>query len=230
MYIFQIYTSCFLFYAIFRILLYDLDKDDLDLIFLDSTGSPGFNSSEAYMTMQNFFENCNDTERCFLIGYLLSVLISSIVGDTIILIASTRYNALKLNKFILAIIHHISICDLITDISNLLPILTALWTKGWVLGEFLTRVSAFLAGWSYLLSNILVVILTCSKFFLVKFPQKTRNWSNKKAHIVCIVSWLAFLPLFLPMIIPGLNTKILLNCTAFVSCTSNTRKFSLSFV
>ena len=133
--------------------------------------------------------------------YLLIVLISSIVGDTIILIASTRFNALKLNKFILAIIHHISICDLITDISNVLPILAAVWTEDWIFKGILASVSAFFASWSYLLSTILVVILTCSKFLLVRFPRKTRNWSTKKAHMVCGLAWLAVLPTPMPLIL-----------------------------
>ena len=157
------------------------------------------------------FKDWSDIEKYLLIGYLLIILISSMVGDTITLIASTRYNALKLNKFILAIIHHISICDLITDISNVLPILLSILADGWILGGTLTEITAFLAGWSYLLSNILVVILTCSKFLLVKFPQKTRNWSEKRAHIACGVAWFAVLPLFLPLVITDVDTKLYLS-------------------
>ena len=165
----------------------------------------------AQMKNQNFFEQRNEIEKYLLIAYLLTILISSMVGDTIILIASTRYNALKLNKFILAIIHHISICDLITDISNVLPILTAVWADGWILGDILTKIGALLANWSFSQSNILVVILTCSKFLLVKFPQKTRNWSEKKAHIACGVAWLAVLPFSLQLVIPGELGELLLS-------------------
>ena len=162
------------------------------------------------MKNQNFFEQRSEFEKYLLIAYLLTVLISSIVGDTIILIASTRYNALKLNKFILTIIHHISICDLITDISNVLPILTAVWADGWILGDISTKIGAVLANWSFSQSNILVVILTCSKFLLVKFPQKTRNWSEKKAHIACGVAWLAVLPFSLQFVSPGELGELLL--------------------
>ena len=177
--------------------LHDLDNHKAFLSFTKSLTMSGKDSKE-----------WSEIERYILISYLLTILISSMVGDTIILIASTRYNALKLNKFILAILHHISICDLVTDISNVLPILAAIWTKGWVLGEFFTRISAFLAGWSYLLSNVLVVILTCSKFLFVKSPQKTRKLTAKKAHIICGTGWLAILLLLLPSIIPGLHVKV----------------------
>ena len=165
------------------------------------------------MMGEQFFERLNEIEKYILIAYLLTILISSIVGDTIILIASTRYNALKLNKFILAIIHHISVCDLVTDMSYVLPILMSIFADEWIFGYTLSEITAFLAGSTFLLSNILVVILTCSKFLLVKFPQKTRKWTAKKAHIICGMGWLAVLLLLLPTIFPSLHVNIKVNLT-----------------
>ena len=143
--------------------------------------------------------------------YLLIILISSLVGDTIILIASTRYNALKLNKFILAIIHHISVCDLIADFSHMLPTLLALWAEKWVFGNILTNITVLFANWSFFVSNLLIGMLICSKYFLVRFPQKTRNWSWKKAHVACGAAWLAVLPLSLIWIVPGKLGKMLID-------------------
>ena len=165
------------------------------------------------MMGEQFFEQLNEIEKYILIAYLLTILISSIVGDTIILIASTRYNALKLNKFILAIIHHISVCDLVTDMSYVLPILMSIFADEWIFGYTLSEMTAFLAGSTFLLSNILVVILTCSKFLLVKLPQKTRKWTAKKAHIICGMGWLAALLLLLPTIFPSLHVNIKVNLT-----------------
>ena len=142
---------------------------------------------------------------------LLTILISSIVGDTIILIASTRYNALKLNKFILVIIHHISVCDLIIDFSLMLPTLLALWAEKWVFGNILTNITVLFAHWSFFVSNLLMGMLICSKYFLVRFPQKTRNWSWKKAHIACGAAWFAVLPLSLIWIVPDKLGKMLID-------------------
>ena len=51
--------------------------------------------------------------RYFWAGYLLFVLISSLIGDTIILLASTRYQALRLNKCVVVVLQHIAVCDIV---------------------------------------------------------------------------------------------------------------------
>ena len=197
------YLHFFIFILILTLILWNrLGKRELldrAIYFKLNVTHVGFQKTQ--MEDQTFFKQLSDFERYSLMLYLLIVLILSIVGDAIILIASTRYNALKLNKFILVIIHHISVCDLITDFSMLLPILAALWTEDWIFKGILSSASAFFASWSYLLSNIQVVILTFSKFFLVKFPRKTRIWSAKKAHMVCGFAYLAVLPATMPLII-----------------------------
>ena len=163
------------------------------------------------MESQNFFEQLSDVQRYFLMLYLLIVLIASLVGDAIILIASTRYNALKLNKFILVIIHHISVCDLITDFNHMLPTFLALSAEKWVFGNILTNITVLFANWSFFVSNLLIGMLICSKYFLVRFPQKTRNWSWRKAHIACGAAWIAVLPLSSIWIVPDKLGKMLID-------------------
>ena len=77
----------------------------------------------------------NIGERCLLIIYLMVVLFSSLIGDTIILIASVRYNAIKLNKFIVAVMQHIAVWDLLQSISFILPTITSLLVDEWVFGD-----------------------------------------------------------------------------------------------
>ena len=58
----------------------------------------------------------NDASRYAWAGYFLFVLISSLVGDTTILIASLKYRAINLHKVIVVTIQHIALCDLMVTI------------------------------------------------------------------------------------------------------------------
>ena len=69
--------------------------------------------------------------RYFWVGYHLLVLISSLVGDTTILIASIKYKAIKLSDFILTIIHHIAFTDLALSLLYVFPGLISLLENRW---------------------------------------------------------------------------------------------------
>jgi hypothetical protein len=77
----------------------------------------------------------NSWKRNVLVIYLVTVLLSSLIGDSIILIASLRCNAINLNKIIVAVMQHIAVCDLLLSIVFVLPTISSLIEDGWVLGD-----------------------------------------------------------------------------------------------
>ena len=137
----------------------------------------------------------NEVERYLWVGYLVVVLASSLIGDTIVLIASIKYNAFKLNKFIIAIIQHMAVCDLILSLDYVVPLLVAVITNRWVFGDFLAYFQEFVGYWAFPVSNVLVCALSVSKFLLVRYPLRTRRWTKVKAHIACAIIWIACTPL-----------------------------------
>ena len=134
----------------------------------------------------------NEVGRYFWIGYLMLVLISSVVGDTIILVASVRHNAFKLNKFIIAIIQHMAVSDLVISVTFILPSVISMILNKWVLGNISANIHRFIEFWALPVCNVLVGVLTTSKFLLVRYPLQTSNWTKKKAHVTCCVVWLSF--------------------------------------
>ena len=130
-------------------------------------------------------------ERCLLISYLLIVLLSSLIGDTIILIASVRYNAIKLNKFIVAVMIHIAISDLIRSIVFVSPTIVALISNSRILEGSTGYVIYFLDVCSYSSGNIFIAFLTTSKIAKMKFPLRTRGWTERGAHVICTSVWLS---------------------------------------
>ena len=80
----------------------------------------------------------NNTVRYLWAAYHIFVLLSSLIGDSLILYASIQKNSFKLNKFIVAIIQHIAVCDIGFAISSVLPIAISLLADSWVLGKVYT--------------------------------------------------------------------------------------------
>ena len=68
-------------------------------------------------------------------SFLYFVAISSLIGDTTILIATIKHKAMKLHKIIVAIIQHIAVCDLIVVLTNVLPNIITINTDKWVFGD-----------------------------------------------------------------------------------------------
>ena len=135
-------------------------------------------------------------ERVIWIVYLLIVLLSSLIGDSIILIASIKYNAIKLNKFLVTIMQHIAVCDILASVTYVLPTMISLIANKWILGDVIAYIQIYFEAGIFTGTNTFISILTTSKLLLLKFPLKTRCWRIKTAHKICICAWIfaGFLP------------------------------------
>ena len=156
-----------------------------------NTGS----SAYAMAIPSNFSEYKIDNvgEKSILIIYLLIVLLSSLIGDSIILIASARYNAIKLNKFIVVVMQHIAVADILQSVSSVLPTFVALISDFRIQGEIPGYIIYFLIACSYGSSNILITLLTTSKLAILKLPLRTRGWAEQGAHVICTSIWLSLI-------------------------------------
>ena len=83
----------------------------------------------------------DDAERSILVLWNLTVLLASLIGDSIILIATIKYKAIKLHKVILTVMQHMAVCDLIQTVFRVFPEHVALITDVWRMGELLCHVS-----------------------------------------------------------------------------------------
>ena len=76
----------------------------------------------------------NPAERYGLAAYVLFVFLSSVIGDTLILLASFHKDAFKVNKLIVIFIRHIALADLAGVFSYGLPNIISLIADSWILG------------------------------------------------------------------------------------------------
>jgi hypothetical protein len=124
--------------------------------------------------------------------------LSSLIGDTVILIASIKYKAFKLHKSIVVIIQHIAVCDLMTSVCYVFPKFVQLIANGNILGNLMCYLTVYIGYYLNVVSIYLICNMTTSKSLLLKYPLQFGTTTLKRAHLSCVACWLAAL------ILPGM--------------------------
>ena len=143
----------------------------------------------------------NEVERSFLVLWVLTVLASSLVGNSITLIATYRYKALNLNKVIVAMIQHMAIGDLLQSIFRVFPAATALIADKWIFAEALGHVqdNSIVITTYYSISSTCALISV--KYLHLKYPLVARTWSRKTGHIISLVLLGFILGVYAPILV-----------------------------
>ena len=135
----------------------------------------------------------NVAVRYLLASYNLFVFLASLLGDTTILISTTKYKAIKLNKVQVAIMQHLSVADLLISTFNVFPVTLSILTERWILGDLMCRLQELITFWCYSTVLVLTCTLTTTKLLTVKFPFRCRTWSARRAHQGCVCIWVVSL-------------------------------------
>ena len=125
--------------------------------------------------------------------FLIFVAVSSLIGDTTILIASLKYKAIKLHRTIIVIIQHIAFCDLMVVLTDVVPKIISIITEQWILGGFMCRTTPYARYFFILASLLLICAMTTSKMFLIKYPLRFGRIAIKKTHCLCLGCWIGAL-------------------------------------
>ena len=129
-------------------------------------------------------------ERYSWAAYHLFVLLSALIGDSLVLYASVQRHALKVHQVIVTVIQHIAVSDIAIVIFRVLPRMISFIADTWILGHGLCYVAActnpifFYAGTSF------IAVLTTSKLLLLKYPLRATHWTKKEAHQICSIFWI----------------------------------------
>ena len=116
------------------------------------------------------------------------VVICSLLGDSIILIASIKYKAFNLHRIVVAFIQHIAVCDLINASLSVLCIAVSVFYNSGGSSMILNRVRFFITYYVNCLNASLVAALSLGKLLLLKYP-----WETWLAHKICTGIWIASL-------------------------------------
>jgi hypothetical protein len=123
------------------------------------------------------------------ITYHFLILLTSSVGDTTILLASIKHKALKLNKLIVVTIHHITVCNLLTSATVVLPRMVSLVAERWIFRNWLCHILGYTNYYLLTVSVLLLCAMTTTKVFVFKYPLKARFTAEKNSQIMCGAVW-----------------------------------------
>ena len=121
-------------------------------------------------------------ERYILIGWTFFILICCFIGNTIILLATTRYRAIRLDKTSVVLIKHIAICDLLTGILAVHPILASLLYGDWPYGTVSCYVFNYLKVPTFIAAILLICGLHCSKLHTLIYPLNALGRDSKRGQ------------------------------------------------
>ena len=106
----------------------------------------------------------NNAERYSWAAYHILVLLSSLIGDTLILYASFQPDAFKLNKFIVSVLQHIAVSNISIAVSQVLTTAISLLANSWVLGKALCYTEVYMCYLMYPAGMLLTAVMTTSKY------------------------------------------------------------------
>ena len=153
--------------------------------------NPHLKNSVMYdFSNKTMFAQKNDTERYLWAGWLTFVSVSSLLGDSLILIASIKYKAFNLHiKMIVAFIQHIAVSDLLHSAGGIAPAaISAIYNTGSPYRS-IDYMRTFIVYYTAPASTLFISALTLGKLLLLKYPLKLRSISNKHIHKLCAGIW-----------------------------------------
>ena len=129
------------------------------------------------------------TGRMLLIGYKSLISTSALIGDTLILIGTLRYNAIRLHDILIIFIQNIAVADILLTVFSILPGVVSLAANRWILGPVLCRVSYFVNANCELVISLLISALAATKVLIVRFPLRAVHFSSRAACISVGIMW-----------------------------------------
>ena len=131
----------------------------------------------------------NNTERYCYACWLTLVFLSSLFGDSLILIASTKYKAFKLNKMIVAVIQHMAVNDLLNAVGSIFPILISTIINARSPFRWMDYARFFIGHYTSAVGSLLISSLTMLKVLLLKYPLRLGLLPKRRIHNICAVIW-----------------------------------------
>ena len=139
-----------------------------------------------------------NSERIALTLWGITVIVTSLLGDSIVLLATTRYRAIKLHRVLVTLLQHLAISNLLQTLFRVLPVTPTFTTDTWVMGTLLCHLEDHVGIVCLTVTIFLTCCLSTVKLLLVKFPLRVSVWSARVGHQICVGLWVLALVWYSP--------------------------------
>ncbi|KAL5258342.1 hypothetical protein ACHWQZ_G008993 [Mnemiopsis leidyi] len=154
--------------------------------------------SDARPSVYNSERITNKGERIALTLWSVAVLLTSLIGDSVVLIATTRHKAVRLHRVLVALLQHLAVSNLLQTLFRVLPVTPTFTTDYWVLGTLLCHLEDSLGIVCPTATMLLTCCLSTVKLLLVRFPLRASVWSAQFGHQICAGLWVLTLVWYSP--------------------------------
>ena len=120
-------------------------------------------------------------------AWIFIVLLASSIGDSVILIASIKYNAIRVHRIILTYIEQIAVCDIMMSLFWMLPSFVSAVMDDRTFGGFNCSLTVYIGYYAQTTSLFFVCVMTTSRLLIVKYPVRARILAGRRVHVVVAV-------------------------------------------
>ena len=124
----------------------------------------------------------SETERGIWVTWSVIVFLCSSFGDTLILLGTLKYSAIKYHKIIVAVMQHLAVCDILLTMFKVLPSTLSLIADHWTLGEAFCHIHEHIGVVCNGVTMLLTVTLTTVKYLVVRYPLRAGAWPTQLGH------------------------------------------------
>lgn len=151
--------------------------------------------------MKIIYNSINETEielhsiqsvpvQVTLILYHLLVCCSSLIGDSLVIIGAVRYQAFKdLNRKIVRLLVHMSICDFLMTLFFILPVTMSMCLRRPVYEGFPCFLGMVVFTWTLPVSQVFIALVVVFKVLLLRWPLKFRGVTDGVSSVCCGAVW-----------------------------------------
>ena len=129
-------------------------------------------------------------ERYILIGWSVTVLVMNLAGNSIILISTLRYRAIRLDRVSILLIRNIAVSDILLALFAVHPNLVSLIWNKWPYGTFLCSMFASLGNVCGISGILLVCAMHISKLLSLLYPLHSIGRTSRSGYLISISIWL----------------------------------------
>ena len=121
--------------------------------------------------------------------YLMIIAIMSLLGNTLVLCGSCKYNAIDLDEVTLVFIQNLAIADLMNVVLLEIPSIVTLFAKRWILGEVVCFITGMLVIIPQITELLIIPVISLYKLCSLVRPFATRNVTRTHARGCVIFIW-----------------------------------------
>ena len=127
--------------------------------------------------------------RYFLITWSVFVALLSLSGNSLVLVSSVRFNAIKVDKISVVLIRNIAVADLGSTVLVIIPTIGSLVADRWIFGTGMCYLTSYMVWVFSISNNLLIAGLNCSKLFCLIFPLRARLRTHSAGCKIAIALW-----------------------------------------